>query len=130
MGWTEEIIGDWFDTGGGRRERTVVATKLYGSMGDWPNDGKLSALNIRRACDASLQRLRTDHIDLYQMHHVDRGKGAVDHRFELLAVAQFIVPFDDLAQHAGLIEHLLRPVDVDVAGSRKPRSRSVASGQR
>ena len=71
-GWTEEIIGDWFDTGGGRRERTVLATKLYGSMGDWPNDGKLSALNIRRACDASLQRLRTDYIDLYQMHHVDR----------------------------------------------------------
>jgi aryl-alcohol dehydrogenase-like predicted oxidoreductase len=71
-GWTEEIIGDWFDTGGGRRERTVLATKLYGSMGDWPNDGKLSALNIRRACDASLRRLRTDYIDLYQMHHVDR----------------------------------------------------------
>ena len=72
VGWTEEIIGDWFASGGGRRERTVLATKLYGSMGDWPNEGKLSALNIRRACDASLQRLRTDHIDLYQMHHVDR----------------------------------------------------------
>src|SRR5215472_8896066 len=72
VGWTEEIIGDWFDTGGGRRERTVLATKLYGAMGDWPNDGKLSALNIRRACDASLRRLRTDYIDLYQMHHVDR----------------------------------------------------------
>jgi aryl-alcohol dehydrogenase-like predicted oxidoreductase len=71
-GWTEEIIGDWFAAGGGRRERTVLATKLYGAMSDWPNDGKLSALNIRRACDASLRRLRTDHIDLYQMHHVDR----------------------------------------------------------
>src|SRR5260221_2428279 len=71
-GWTEEIIGDWFASGGGRRERTVLATKLYGAMGDWPNDGKLSALNIRRACDASLRRLRTDYIDLYQMHHVDR----------------------------------------------------------
>jgi aryl-alcohol dehydrogenase-like predicted oxidoreductase len=71
-GWTEEIIGDWFSSGGGRRERTVLATKLYGAMGDWPNDGKLSALNIRRACDASLRRLRTDYIDLYQMHHVDR----------------------------------------------------------
>jgi aryl-alcohol dehydrogenase-like predicted oxidoreductase len=43
-------------------------------MGDWPNEGKLSALNIRRACDASLRRLRTDYIDLYQMHHVDRDK--------------------------------------------------------
>jgi aryl-alcohol dehydrogenase-like predicted oxidoreductase len=71
-GWTEEIIGDWFAAGGGRRERTVLATKLYGAMGDWPNEGKLSALNIRRACDASLRRLRTDYIDLYQMHHVDR----------------------------------------------------------
>ncbi|HEU0130411.1 MAG TPA: aldo/keto reductase [Mycobacteriales bacterium] len=72
-GWTEQIIGRWFAQGGGRRERTVVATKLYGDMGDWPNDGRLSALNIRRACDASLKRLRTDYIDLYQMHHVDRN---------------------------------------------------------
>src|SRR5438552_14836611 len=71
-GWTEEIIGDWFASGGGRRERTVLATKLYGAMGDWPNEGKLSALNIRRACDASLRRLRTDYIDLSQTHHVDR----------------------------------------------------------
>ncbi len=72
-GWTEQIIGNWFATGGGRRERTVLATKLYGDMGDWPNDGRLSALNIRRACDASLRRLQTDYIDLYQMHHVDRA---------------------------------------------------------
>ena len=71
-GWTEEIIGDWFASGGGRREKTVLATKVYGAMGDWPNEGKLSALNIRRACDASLKRLQTDYIDLYQMHHVDR----------------------------------------------------------
>lgn len=71
-GWTEEILGDWFALGGGRRERTVLATKLYGNLGDWPNEGKLSALNIRRACDASLKRLKTEYIDLYQMHHVDR----------------------------------------------------------
>src|SRR6516165_4539444 len=71
-GWTEEILGEWFAKGGGRRERTVLATKLYGDMGTWPNEGKLSALNIRRACDASLRRLRTDHIDVYQMHHIDR----------------------------------------------------------
>ena len=71
-GWTEEIIGEWFASGGGRRERTVLATKLYGAMSDWPNEGKLSALNIRRACEASLRRLQTDYIDLYQMHHIDR----------------------------------------------------------
>jgi NDP-hexose 2,3-enoyl reductase len=72
-GITEQIIGRWFALGGGRREKTVIATKLYGSMSDWPNDTFLSALNIRRACDASLKRLKTDYIDLYQMHHVDRS---------------------------------------------------------
>jgi aryl-alcohol dehydrogenase-like predicted oxidoreductase len=72
-GATEEIVGRWFAKGNGRRDRTVLATKLYGDMGDWPNEGKLSALNIRRACEASLQRLQTDYIDLYQMHHIDRG---------------------------------------------------------
>jgi aryl-alcohol dehydrogenase-like predicted oxidoreductase len=71
-GWTEQIIGRWFAQGGGRRERTVLATKVYEPMGDWPNEGRLSALHIRRACDASLTRLQTDYIDLYQMHHVDR----------------------------------------------------------
>ncbi|MFJ9619881.1 aldo/keto reductase [Streptomyces noursei] len=77
-GRTEEIIGSWFARGGGRREKTVLATKVYGNMGPdgervWPNDDKLSALNIRRAVDASLKRLGTDHIDLYQFHHVDRN---------------------------------------------------------
>ena len=72
-GHTEEIIGNWFASGGGRRERTVIATKLYGDMDPWPNNGKLSALNIRRALDASLKRLQTDYIDLYQFHHVDRA---------------------------------------------------------
>ncbi|KQV06565.1 aldo/keto reductase [Leifsonia sp. Root112D2] len=71
-GITEEIVGDWFAQGGERRERVVLATKLYGDMTDWPNNGKLSALNIRRALDASLKRLKTDHIDIYQFHHVDR----------------------------------------------------------
>jgi aryl-alcohol dehydrogenase-like predicted oxidoreductase len=71
-GRTEEILGRWFAQGGGRREKVVLATKLYGAMSDWPNDSRLSARNIRTACDASLRRLQTDHIDLYQMHHVDR----------------------------------------------------------
>ncbi|MFG2885895.1 aldo/keto reductase [Streptomyces sp. NPDC048297] len=76
-GRTEKIIGSWFAKGGERREKVVLATKVYGSMsreGDtWPNFDKLSALNIRRAVDASLKRLGTDYIDLYQFHHVDRN---------------------------------------------------------
>jgi aryl-alcohol dehydrogenase-like predicted oxidoreductase len=71
-GTTETILGNWFEQGNGRREHTVLATKLYGDMTQWPNEGKLSALNIRRALDASLSRLKTDYIDLYQFHHVDR----------------------------------------------------------
>ncbi len=71
-GVTEQIIGRWFEQGGDRREKTVLATKVYGRMGDWPNQQRLSALNIRQACEASLKRLKTDHIDLYQFHHVDR----------------------------------------------------------
>jgi len=71
-GVTEQIVGHWFEQGGGRREKTVLATKVYGRMGDWPNQQRLSALNIRQACDASLKRLKTDYIDLYQFHHIDR----------------------------------------------------------
>ena len=72
-GITEQIVGRWFAQGGGRREKTVIATKLYGSMSDWPNDTFLSARNIRLAVEGSLKRLQTDYIDLYQMHHVDRS---------------------------------------------------------
>ena len=71
-GATESIIGRWFAQGGGRREKVVLATKLFGAMSEWPNDGRLSARHIRMACDDSLRRMQTDHIDLYQMHHVDR----------------------------------------------------------
>lgn len=71
-GITENILGRWFAQGGGRREKTVIATKVYGTMGDWPNESRLSALHIKRACEASLKRMQTDYIDLYQMHHVDR----------------------------------------------------------
>jgi aryl-alcohol dehydrogenase-like predicted oxidoreductase len=72
FGFTEEIIGRWFARGDGRREKVVLATKLYASSSEWPNDGRLSARNIRQACEASLSRLQTDHLDLYQMHHIDR----------------------------------------------------------
>ncbi|MGY2127233.1 aldo/keto reductase [Blastococcus sp. SYSU DS0617] len=70
-GRTEEVVGSWFARGEQRREKTVLATKVYGNMTDWPNDTFLSARNIVRACDASLRRLQTDWIDLYQFHHVD-----------------------------------------------------------
>ena len=75
-GWTEEIIGRWFAQGGGRREKVVLATKVYGDMdpNDGPNNaGGLSAYKIRRHLHASLKRLQTDHVELYQMHHVDRN---------------------------------------------------------
>jgi aryl-alcohol dehydrogenase-like predicted oxidoreductase len=42
-------------------------------MGDWPNEARLSAYHIRKACEESLRRMQTDHIDLYQMHHIDRN---------------------------------------------------------
>jgi aryl-alcohol dehydrogenase-like predicted oxidoreductase len=71
-GITEHIIGRWFSQGGGRREKVVLATKVYGTMGDWPNESGLSALHIKRACEDSLRRLQTDYIDLYQMHHIQR----------------------------------------------------------
>ena len=73
VGATEEIIGRWIAKGGGRRDKVVLATKVYGTMGDWPNEGRLSKLAIVRQCEESLRRLGTDRIDLYQMHHIDRN---------------------------------------------------------
>jgi NDP-hexose 2,3-enoyl reductase len=71
-GLSERFIGSWLDQPG-RRDRTVLATKVYAPMSDAPTDRGLSARNIVAACEASLRRLRTDWIDLYQMHHVDRA---------------------------------------------------------
>jgi aryl-alcohol dehydrogenase-like predicted oxidoreductase len=71
-GETEQIIGRWLAQGGGRREKVVLATKVYGGRNPWPNTSRLSAFHIRQACEDSLRRLQTDHLDLYQMHHIDR----------------------------------------------------------
>ena len=72
-GTVETIIGKWFTQGDGRREKIVLATKLYGRMSEWPNDSRLGLRQIRNACESSLRRLKSDHIDLYQMHHIDRA---------------------------------------------------------
>ncbi|MFJ9424552.1 aldo/keto reductase [Streptomyces sp. NPDC101249] len=72
-GGTEAVIGRWFARGGGRRDKVVLATKVYGRTAEGPNNKGLSARRLIQACDASLKRLRTDWIDVYQMHHVDRS---------------------------------------------------------
>jgi len=78
-GTTEQIVGRWLAQGGGRRERIVLATKVYNPM---PVEGQpevnrdqrgLSAMKIIRHCEDSLRRLQVDTIDLYQMHHIDRN---------------------------------------------------------
>ena len=74
-GLTELIIGRWFAQGGARRDKVVLATKVYGLMDnplDGPNDASgLSGYKLRRSIDLSLRRLKTDHVELYQMHHID-----------------------------------------------------------
>lgn len=72
-GTTEKIIGKWMSQDKSRRDQIVLATKVYGQMNEGVNDQKLTAYNIIKACEASLKRLQTDHIDIYQMHHVDRN---------------------------------------------------------
>ncbi|MGN6599067.1 MAG: aldo/keto reductase [Actinomycetes bacterium] len=101
-GWTEEIRGRWFAQGGQRRDKVVLATKVYGGMTDWPNDTYLSARNIIRACDASLRRLQTDWIDLYQMHHVDRATpwDEIWQAFETLRLQGKVLYFGS-SNHAG-----------------------------
>jgi aryl-alcohol dehydrogenase-like predicted oxidoreductase len=73
VGTTETILGNWLSEDKGRRDRIVLATKVHEPMSDDVNDRGLSARHIQMACDASLKRLRVDHIDLYQMHHIDRA---------------------------------------------------------
>jgi len=95
-GVTESLIGRWLSQGGGRREKIVLATKVYNPMGLAPLDRGLSARHIRLACDDSLRRLQTDYIDLYQMHHIDRGKP------EAPIVEMFGLPY---AEQVATIDH-------------------------
>ncbi len=72
VGATESILGKWLAEDRARRDRIVLATKVHEPMSSDINDRGLSARHIQMACDASLRRLRVDHIDLYQFHHIDR----------------------------------------------------------
>ncbi|MEM9624568.1 MAG: aldo/keto reductase, partial [Pseudomonadota bacterium] len=73
VGTTETILGRWLAEDPTRRDKLVLATKVHEPMSEDINDRGLSARHIQMACDASLQRLGVDHIDLYQMHHIDRA---------------------------------------------------------
>jgi aryl-alcohol dehydrogenase-like predicted oxidoreductase len=108
FGTSEEIIGRWLAQGG-RRDRIVVPTKVYQPMGTGPNDRRLSAYHIRRACEDSLRRLQTDHIDLYQMHHVDRR-----------------TPWDEIWQ---AMEQLVREGKVTYVGSSNFAGWDIATAQ-
>jgi aryl-alcohol dehydrogenase-like predicted oxidoreductase len=107
-GTSEEIIGRWLAQGD-RRDRIVLATKLYQPMGTGPNDRRLSAYHIRRACEDSLRRLQTDHIDLYQMHHIDRR-----------------TPWDEIWQ---AMEQLVREGKVTYIGSSNFAGWDIATAQ-
>ncbi|MFJ1751235.1 aldo/keto reductase [Streptomyces sp. NPDC088116] len=72
-GHTEELVGRWLARSGVRREDVLLATKVGEEMSERLNDGGLSARHIVAACERSLRRLNVDHVDLYQMHRVDRA---------------------------------------------------------
>jgi aryl-alcohol dehydrogenase-like predicted oxidoreductase len=74
LGLSEEIIGRWLSQEKARRNQIVLATKVYTPLSHEINDRGLSAYHIRKACEDSLRRLQTDHIDIYYMHHIDRGE--------------------------------------------------------
>mgnify|MGYP000997199783 CR=1 FL=1 len=107
-GFTEEIIGRWLAQGG-RRDRVVLATKVFGNMGRGVNERGLSAYHIRRACEGSLRRLQTDHIDLYQMHHIERT-----------------TPWDEIWQ---AMEQLVREGKVTYIGSSNFAGWDIATAQ-
>ncbi len=108
-GLTETIVGNWLSQDKSRRDQIVLATKVYSQMGEGPNDSHLSAYHIRRACEDSLRRLQTDHIDLYQMHHVDRR-----------------TPWDEIWQ---AMEQLVREGKISYVGSSNFAAWHIAQAQ-
>ena len=70
-GVSEQIIGNWLAKGNVSREKLIIATKVRGAMGEGPNDQGLSRHHIMNGVEASLRRLQTDYIDLYQVHWPD-----------------------------------------------------------
>ncbi len=94
QGRTEEFVGNWLKERGAR-ERIVLATKCRGAMGSGPNDEGLSRKHIMSACDASLRRLQTDYIDLYQVHSPD----------PTTPIEETLRALDDLV-HAGKVRYV------------------------
>lgn len=92
-GVAEELIGEWLKTK--RRDQIILATKVRGPMGPGPNDQGLSRKHILEACDASLRRLQTDYIDLYQTHSWD----------EHTPLAETLRALDDLVR-AGKVRYI------------------------
>ena len=117
-GLTEEIIGRWLAQGE-RRDRIVLATKVFGPMGPGPNNRGLCAFHIRRGCNASLRRLQTDHIDLYQMHHVDLG--------ELAPHLKPGTPWEEIWQ---AMEQLVREGKITYVGSSNFAAWNIAQANR
>ena len=119
-GGTEEIVGRWLAKSAADRDQVVLASKVYETMGDGPNDRRLSALHIRRACEDSLRRLQTDHIDLYQMHHIDRSTPweEIWQAMDTL-VAQGKIIYVGSSNFAGwhIVERLMRHVSGRALGS-------------
>src|SRR5215216_6229059 len=107
-GVAEETVSRWLQRSG-HRDDIVLATKVYQPMGLGPNDRRLSAYHIRRACEASMRRLQTDHVDLYQMHHVDRA-----------------TPWDEIWQ---AMEQLVREGKITYVGSSNFAAWDVALAQ-
>ena len=70
VGATESVVGRWLKARG-NRDNLVLATKVFHPMGSGPNEAGLSRIHIQRAVEASLLRLQTDVIDLYQVHRWD-----------------------------------------------------------